>query len=52
MATGLRLNKKQMMFLLFILLSLLVTTVIILHATTPSAFHALAYTPRVIGHHH
>ncbi len=49
MVTGLRLNKKQILFLLFVLLSLLVTTVIVLHAVTPNLFHAIAYTPDVIS---
>lgn len=51
MGTGLRLNKKQMLFLLIVLLSLLVTTVIILHAATPYLFHAIPFKTAIISRH-
>jgi hypothetical protein len=51
MGTGLRLNKKQILFLLLVLLSLLFTTAIVLHAITPSLFHEVAFRPEIIYRH-
>ncbi len=52
MNAGLRISKAQVMFLVLFILALLVAALFLIHATMPTLWHTITYSPFIMNSQH